>query len=121
MLTDAEARFGIVVMTPLAIESGGVSFLAAVVAAPTLARLFADGGCEDNFYLPNLLCQVGPYERKKVLSGNSISRPGELLFAAQAPKHSQCKERSVSLPKVVESLSSEVFKKRLDVAFSAVA
>lgn len=65
MLTDAEARFGIVVMTPLAIESGGVSFLAAVVAAPTLARLFADGGCEDNFYLPNLLCQVGPYERKK--------------------------------------------------------
>lgn len=78
VLTDAEARFGIVVMSPLAIESGGVSFLAAVVAVPTLARLFADGGCEDNFYLPNLLCQVGPYERKRVLSGNSISRPGAL-------------------------------------------
>lgn len=105
MLTDAEARFGIVVMPPLAVESGGVSFLAAVVAVPTLARLFADGGCEDNFYLPNLLCQVGPYERKRVLSGNSISRPGELLFAA--PKHSQCKEESMSLPKVVESPSLE--------------
>lgn len=65
VLTDAEARFGIVVMPPLAVQSGGVSFLAAVVAAPTVARLFADGGCEDNFYLPNLLCQVSPYERKQ--------------------------------------------------------
>lgn len=64
VLTDAEARLGIVVMPALAIESGGVSFLAAVVAAPAPACLFADGGCEDDFYLPNLLCQVGPYERK---------------------------------------------------------
>lgn len=64
MLTDAEARLGIVVMPSLAVESGGVSFLTAVVAASAPARLFADGGCEDNFYLPDLLCQVGPYERK---------------------------------------------------------
>lgn len=64
VLTDAEARLGIVVVPPLAVESSGVSFLAAVVAAPAPACLFADGGCEDDFYLPNLLCQVGPYERR---------------------------------------------------------
>lgn len=61
MLTDAEARLGIVVVPPLAVQSGGVSLLAAVVAAPAPARLLADGGREDDFYLPDLLCQVGPY------------------------------------------------------------
>lgn len=98
MLTDAEARFGIVVMPPLAIESGGVSFLAAVVAAPILARLFADGGCEDNFYLPNLLCQVGPYERKSAKWKQHVQAKGAVIHSSP-PKHSQCKEGS--LPKVV--------------------
>lgn len=69
---DAEARLGVVVMSPLAVESGGVSLLTAVVAAPIPACLFADGGCEDDFYFPNLLCQVCPPCSQRVLLESCI-------------------------------------------------
>lgn len=64
ILTDAEARLGVMVMSPLAVQGGGVPFLTTIVAAATPASLFADRGSEDNLDLPDLLRQVGSCERK---------------------------------------------------------
>lgn len=52
-------------MSTLAIESGGVSFLTAIVASAMPTSLLTDGGSEDNLYLPDFFCQVDTCKEKK--------------------------------------------------------
>lgn len=64
-LTDTEARFGIMVMSTLAVQGGGVPFLTAIVAAAILTGLFTDCGGEDNLYLSDFFCQIGTCGEKR--------------------------------------------------------